>query len=522
MVLKHKGQKGRGLGELKKIKEMAEDAACKSGLDFFPVIFEKLTYEEMSAFAAKGGFPKRYRHWRFGMEFERLRKSYRYGLHKIYEMVINNDPCYAYLLEDNHIVDQKLVIPHVYAHCDFFKNNNSFSKTNRKMMDTMANHSLRVEKLIDKYGFEAVENFIDICLTIEDLIDPHSVFIKRQEKSDVAFMKTKEDERPIAKKISAAEYMDDFINPRDAMQKEQEKLDAEHERRKRIDQKQEFPENPEKDILMFLIEYAPIEEWQREILSMIREEAYYFAPQAETKIMNEGWATYWHEKLMIEFLLTDAEVIDFADHHSGTIAARPGQINPYRLGWQLWKDIEDRWNKGKFGRDYDDCDDYATRKNWDKQLGLGRKKIFEIRKVYNDITFIDEFFTEEFCREHRYLTYSFNKDSGMYEVVSREWERIKEKLLSSLANSGKPFIYIFDGNYKNRGELLLYHRHEGRDLQITKAKETLQSLFSIWKRPVHIQTVVDGKKKRFVCNSNKNDITEFETEEEGRKKYFGL
>ena len=393
MVIKHKGPLGRGLGRLKVPRDRIRDCALAEGLDFFDTVFEFLDSEEMNMVATYGGFPNRYPHWSFGMEYERLQKSYKYGLHRIYEMVINNDPCYAYLLESNNEVDQKIVMAHVYGHCDFFKNNVAFAQTNRKMMDTMANHAAKVRTFIDKYGLDAVESFIDICKEIEDLIDPHGVFIERRAKSNLSLMNPEKDERPIARKIPAKEYMDGHVNPPEIVLRKQEELDAEYDKKKQVQQKQNFPEKPQKDALLFLIEHAPLEEWQREILWMIREEAYYFAPQAETKIMNEGWATYWHQKIMMR-MLTDAEIIDFADHHSGTIAASPIQINPYRLGWQLWKDIEERWNKGKFGKEYDDCDDYKARKNWDKKLSLGKEKIFQVRKIYNDITFVDEFFTE--------------------------------------------------------------------------------------------------------------------------------
>src|SRR5512147_1039040 len=130
--------------ELEKARIQIEKWARDYGLDCFDTIFEVITYDQMNQFAAYGGFPTRYPHWRFGMEYESLSKGYRYGLSKIYEMVINNNPCYAYLLESNALVDQKLVMAHVYAHCDFFKNNISFSKTNRKMMDETANHAARM------------------------------------------------------------------------------------------------------------------------------------------------------------------------------------------------------------------------------------------------------------------------------------------------------------------------------------------------------------------------------------------
>ena len=168
--------------DLKLLKYEIEEYAREFGLDFFDVIFEVIDYDKINEFASYGGFPSRYPYWRFGMEYEQLSKGYAYGLQKIYEMVINTDPCYAYLMRSNDIVDQKLVMAHVYAHCDFFKNNMWFSKTNRKMMDEMANHGTRVRKHMDCFGIEAVEDFIDTCLSLEDLIDPYAPFIRREQE----------------------------------------------------------------------------------------------------------------------------------------------------------------------------------------------------------------------------------------------------------------------------------------------------------------------------------------------------
>jgi len=149
--------------ELAEMQERVRTVAKKAGLDFFDVVFEMVDPEEMSMLAAYGGFPTRYPHWRFGMEFAQLHKSYTYGLSKIYEMVINTDPCYAYLMNCNAATDQKMVMAHVYGHCDFFKNNMWFSHTNRKMIDEMANHATRVRRLVDRFGAERVEEFIDCC-----------------------------------------------------------------------------------------------------------------------------------------------------------------------------------------------------------------------------------------------------------------------------------------------------------------------------------------------------------------------
>lgn len=470
---------------LQKLKKEIEGYARGYGLDFYDVVFEVLDWNQLNEVAAYGGFPNRYPHWRFGMQYEELSKSYSYGLSKIYEMVINNDPCYAYLLYSNSLVDQKLVMAHVYAHCDFFKNNVYFSHTDRKMMDEMANHKTRILRYIDQYGKNEVEDFIDACLSVDSLIDYHASAIKRRRPKieDVSREKT-------AKRLrSNRPYMEHYINPGDFIRAQEEWLKEEAKKEKN------FPESPERDVLLFLLETAPIEDWERDILSIIREEAYYFAPQGQTKIMNEGWAVFWHSKIMTEKALKDSEIIDYADHHSGTLAMERGGLNPYKIGFELFKDIEDRWNKGKFGPEYDQCDDMVERLRWDKKLGLGREKIFEVRGLYNDVTFIDTFLTPEFCRDQKLFVYAYDLSTSEMKVASRVFDEIKKKLLFELTNFGYPIINLLDANYKNRAELLLSHMHDGVDLKQDYAFETLKNLHRIWRRTVNIKTIVNGSPK---------------------------
>jgi len=318
---------------LNEIRKNIEAEARSCGLDFYEVIFEILDYEQLNQVAAYTGFPTRYPHWRFGMDYEDLRKRHTYGLARIYEMVINNDPCYAYLLKDNSLMDQKLVMAHVYGHCDFFKNNIWFSPTPRKMMDEMANHATHVRKHIEHHGFEPVEQFLDLCLSLENLIDPHSMYMKRR-PDHVA------PETPIEQdvfRLRAKPYMDRYLNPSAAMAKDREKLTKE-----RAIKRHKEPAEPVRDVLLYLLEHAPLEDWQRDLLSIVREEAYYFAPQAMTKIMNEGWATFWHSRMMTTKLADASEIVDYADHHSGTVAMGPGRFNPYKVGVELFRDIEER------------------------------------------------------------------------------------------------------------------------------------------------------------------------------------
>jgi stage V sporulation protein R len=195
---------------------------------------------------------------------------------------------------------------------------------------------------------------------------------------------------------------------------------------------------------------------------------------------------------MTEKILTDSEIIDFADHHSGTMASQPNSYNPYKVGIELFRDIEDRWNKGRFGREWEQCDDIRERNNWDRKLGQGREKIFSVRKIYNDVTFIDEFLTEDFCIRNKLFVYKFNQKTERFEVDTRDFPAIKAKLLFYMTNFGQPIIRVEDANFENRGELLLRHHHEGIDMQPDYLTETLKNLQRIWSRPVHLATTMDG------------------------------
>jgi len=469
--------------ELLAAKKQIRERARSYGLDFFPVIYEMCDYEQMNQVAAYGGFPQRYPHWRFGAEYERLRKQHFYGLGRIYEMVINNDPCYAYLQESNQLVDQKLVIAHVYGHADFFKNNLWFSQTNRKMMDEMANHSTRVRRHIEKQGFDAVEKFLDVCLSVEDLIDPHSMFLQRG-PMEPARQEPQPD--PTLNKFKSKDYLDRYINPPALMEAQ-----AKKERDQRAKMRHVSPARPTRDILLYILQHARLDDWQVDCLSIIREEAYYFAPQGMTKIMNEGWASYWHSTLMTRHFVEAKDIVDYADHHSGTVHMPPGSFNPYKIGLELFRDIEDRWNKGKFGKEFEESDNLGEQNRWDKGLGQGRAKIFEVRRVYNDVNFIDEFMTADFIEKHKMYQYGRDAHTGQLRIISRDPQRIRQSLLYQLTNMGRPFIYVVDGNYANRGELYLAHQHNGQDIEIRYAMETLKNVHRLWQRPVHLQARID-------------------------------
>lgn len=471
--------------EQKKIEKLAKSL----GLDFFDTVFEMVTYKEMNQIAAYGGFPVRYPHWKFGMDYDSLSKSYEYGLSKIYELVINNDPCYAYLLEGNSFLDQKLVMAHVYGHCDFFKNNKWFSKTNRKMMDEMANHATRIRRYIDHHGLSKVESFIDTCLSLDNLIDRHSPYAEEK----ISLIKSPELQN-FENNVPKKDYLNTYIN---SLKKDDENLAAS------VPSKDY---HPEKDVLKFLLEKAPLEDWQQDILSILRNEAYYFAPQGMTKIMNEGWASYWHAKMMTEHICTDSEIVCFCDTHSGTMAMSPNGFNPYKIGIELFRDVEKRWDRGQFGLDWLQCEDLREKANWDTKAGLGKEKMFEVRRDYNDVMFIDNFLTEEFCVENKFFVYKFNKKTQAFEVDTKDFKAIKAKLLFQLTNFGQPIIQAVDSNFENRGELLLTHMFEGVELQPDYMNETLTRIQSLWSRPVALATVLDKEPSLVTCDGQEISI----------------
>lgn len=467
-------------GELLRIRDEIYGYALEFGLDFHEVRFEVCDYDTINILAAQGGFPSRYPHWRFGMDYDQLSKGYAYGLQKIYEMVINTNPCYAYLLNANHIVDQKIVMAHVYGHADFFKNNAWFANTDRNMLAVMANHGTKIRRYMERYGQNRVEEFIDRVNSIENLIDVGTLF-------ETTESRRQSDERMKVASEEIANQTDDRSNALKSFMRTKDRnqpgpVAAVEEETNSRDKKVVSP----RDVMYYILDNAPLEEWEADILGILRDEAYYFLPQRLTKIMNEGWASYWHSHIMTTRALKASEIIDYADHHAGVMAMSKQNINPYKIGIELYRDIEYRWNTGRFGKEYNDCEDMAVKHAWNKNLGLGRQKIFEVRKTHNDVSFIDEFFTEEFCERQQLFTYKFNPRTGRNEIETRDFMDIKNKLLTQLSNFGSPVIEVESGNFQNRGELLLRHVHQGVDLDFGYASDTLRNLFALWKRPVNI------------------------------------
>lgn len=471
--------------ELERLRAEARALAESAGLDPWPVIFGVVDHDQLNEYSAYDGFPERFPHWSFGMSYDYFRKRSAYSGWWTYELVLNTNPAIAYLRESNTPVENKGVMLHVYAHVDFFKNNRWFSKTPKDMIKVMHTHAERIEEYMGKYGITEVESFIDKALSLEYEIDQYAPFIKR------SWHRVEEDGRekePVRIPVKR-DYMDRFVNPPQWLQERRARL---QQARARQPRDETDLVKPQKDLLGFLMKYGRLENWQKDILAMIREESYYFVPQIQTKIMNEGWAMLWQAKLMSEFAQPN-EFIDHADMVSKVLAG--GALNPYALGKLIWEDIKERWDKGRFGRDWELCTDPQKKKKWDTKANLGTEKIFEVRRTYNDVMFLSEFFTEELFEKLKLFAYEYIPETGAYHITSRDFADVKKKLLFQHTNLGRPIIKVATGNYGNKGELLLLHFYNGVGLHLEEAKEVLKNIYSMWGRPVNLKTIIKRKVK---------------------------
>lgn len=445
--------------ELRYWAERLRERAEEAGLTFPPVLFEEVGPEEMAMLAAYGGFPRRYPHWRWGSEYLRYRETYRYGLSRIYELVVNTQPVQAYLLRGNTLLAQKLVMAHVYAHADFFHNNLAFKPTPKDMLSEMAHHAAYVERAMERHGARSVEEFLDMALSLETLVDPYRPYTEERETT----------EEPPEERLRVRPYLDPYVNPPPKPPKEAEEGAA----------LKPLPLTPTRDLLGFLARHAPLAPWQKGILEIIREEALYYQPQGATKILNEGWATYWHTRLLLP-LLSPEEAVEFAELQAGLLAAHG--FNPYRLGYFLLKEVEERWDNGRFGPEYEALP-LGERMRYERPTGEGLRKLFRVRMAYTDLPFLEEFLTPEFALRHHLVE---------PEELPR-FAEAKEALLRRLTNLGYPIVELVDANYGNRGELLLVHAHGGAELDLKKTKAVLENLHRLWGRPVHLKTAVRGR-----------------------------
>ena len=461
--------------ELEKALEQIWETARRFGLDPFPTRFEMVPATVMYEIGSYA-LPGRYSHWTFGKAYHRMKTMYDFGLSKIYEVVINTNPSYGFLLETNSPVQNKLVMAHVLGHVDFFKNNIYFSKTNRRMVENVSAHAGRMSEYEFKYGRKTIEQFLDAVLSIEEHIDPN-FFIRR--------------ERPVGDEAKRAAHQ-----PKEGRYDDLWKMgEREEPSVPEADERPRGERLPEKDLIFYIMRNSPtLEDWQRDAMAMIHEEMEYFIPQMQTKTLNEGWASFWHSRIMRELDLSDNEMIEFADLHSGVVSPHKGQLNPYYLGYKILEDIERRW----------DNPSAEDREKFGRKGGEGRAKIFEVRELESDVSLLRNYLTEELCEELDLFVYELVDDEE-WTVTEKRWERVRNQLVVNMTNFGFPYIVVADSDYNGNRELYLKHAYEGAELEGNYARKVLEHVYTLWGRDVHLETIVDEERVVMHYNGKEHD-----------------
>jgi stage V sporulation protein R len=412
----------------------------KHGLDWYEIDYEIIDYHEMISAMAYTGLPTHYRHWSFGKAYERTHTLYNAGMTGLpYEMIINTDPSISYLMTENQMFIHILTMAHCVGHSDFFKNNRMFAHTDAaNALSRFKSAAKYIRSLIEDptIGISDVEKVLDACHAIKYQV-PRFPGIKRRSHSEL-------------KQLYAQKLLDDTTGAYDDFDLEKVPLERDY------------------NLLAFMTEHSRnLKDWQRNLLSIIEDNSSYFIPQALTKIMNEGWAVLMHEKILNELTLPDKYHLPFIKLHNQVIRPQLGDMNPYFLGYRIFKDIE-------------------------KKYGFEECKF--VREVHNDITFLRKYLTQELCDDMNLFTYSHKKVHGYSTIDNvsdeRGWEMVRDDLIKNIGLNSIPIVYVEE--ITKQHTLILRHEHDGRDLDIPYAKKVHQYIEELWGDEVKLFTVLEG------------------------------
>lgn len=435
----------RYLDELSAATERLWELAHEFGLRPFPTHFEIVPAAIMYEFGAYG-MPGRFSHWTHGRAFQQMKTMYDYGLSKIYELVINTNPSYAYLLDVNSVLQNKFVVAHVLGHTDFFAHNAHFAKSSRRMVETMNRNAERIAGYEYAHGAREVERLLDAVLALEEHVDPYA------NAEDYEARREGGKKRP----PEPGQY--------DDLWELGERADPAAE--ERPPEPGPLAHGPYRDLLLFLLRHSPsLEDWERDIVAIVRDEMLYFEPQMRTKIANEGWAVFWHLRLMRALDLSPQEYVDFANMHSGVLQPSRRSINPYYVGHGILEDI--------------------NRRHGGNETEVA-PIVFEVRERESDVSLVRNYLTKELVADLDLYLYEQRGDELV--VVEKDFETIRDALVNSLANRAHPRIVVADGDYGGNRELYLRHEHEGQGLDLAHAEKALEHVQRLWGRRVHLET----------------------------------
>ncbi|HXJ32758.1 MAG TPA: SpoVR family protein [Candidatus Eisenbacteria bacterium] len=444
------------------------------GLDCYPQEFELCDHAQMLGYMAYSGMPSHYPHWSYGKAYEKLKTLYDHGVSGLpYEMVINSNPALAYLMRDNSLLLQVLTIAHVYGHNDFFKNNFTFRTTRAEFtISTFKAHADRIRRYVDmpSIGIEKVEAVLDAA---------HALSLQCRRNLAI-------------RKLSPEEQRDRLV---EAATPAHDPFQSIHRRAESTEPElRKTPAAPDEDLLLFIRDHNPfLQGWQQDLLTIVHEQAQYFIPQIETKIMNEGWASFVHKRILDSLELPQELHLEFLVRHNQVVRPIPGSLNPYHLGLKLWEEIERIGN--------DPTPEERERIGPGK---TGRDLLFETREVDRDVSFLRRWLTEKVMRDLDLFVYEPKGDDLVVSDVSDEegWRSVKESLLHAVGMGGIPVIHVEDADFGGNRSLLLAHGHDGRDLQLENAEKTLAYAHRLWGHDIVLDTVLDGKRTHLTFSDN--------------------
>lgn len=422
--------------ELEQWDEKIIDLAKEEGLDWFPIRYEVCDYYSMIGHMSYHGMPTHYGHWSHGKQFERTHQMYNLGMEGLpYELIINSNPSISYLMRENPAYLQILIMCHCVGHSDFFKNNRMFANTGP---DTVVQRFRNAKKRIQGYventniGIDEVERVLDAAHAVQFQTDRYPI-----------------------EKLSPQELREKYVN----LINNDETGEYDH-----IDIDQ-IPLEPQYDILKFIMDYGRIPDWKKDILNIVRQQAQYFIPQIQTKIMNEGWASFWHYRLMHKLELPQKYHIPFLKSHNQVIRPHIGGLNPYHLGFEMFRRIEERY---------------------------GIEECFLARESAHDVSFLRQYLTEEDAHDLGLFSFARKRDKYKITDISDEegWKNVKQDLLKNIGTNPIPVIYVNEVNDDNT--LVLVHDHDGRDLELQHADEVVLHISRLWGDVIKLFTVVEG------------------------------
>ena len=487
--------KSSELQKLVKLEERVYQIAEESGLKLTPIEFDIVPENKMLEIMAYG-MPGQISNWKFGRDYERIKTIFNHSKGSLpLEVVNTTNPARAYLMKNNTFAIQALVLTHVVGHVAFSTMNKYHDEIDKDLVSKMIAAGARFNDYERKYGIGIVEATVDAGHSVHLHSSPFESNETEDEKRERIFEQTKQkahDRQP-------TEFDDLLVHENELARAAEVERDLfNHNLWMRL--KNRIPVEPTEDLLRFIIDNSRfLSAWQKDILELLRKQGRYFWPHVKTKYMNEGFATWWHEttlrKLFNEGMLNSEEHAEYNFTNAFVKAKNPFAMNPYLIGSAIWYDLIDRYDKGKFGDEYDNETDMETKKNWDTGAMLGHEKMLETLRTHNDWFFMQNYLTNELVRDLELYVYVLKKDfySEKIVVTDKQKEEVKNLIIKSFAHSGIPKILVQEG----KRELHLEHRHVGMDLDQEYTQKTLDHICYLWGETVYLSTKFNKANKTY-------------------------